>query len=600
MTLDVRTLVALLAISHVLQVVVLSLQFAVFRAYKGIGLWVLWSASVMAGSVFLLLRDVPALRVVAILAQNAFLVLGVTCLWVGLLRFHGRREDRRAIGALLLAYFATHAFFLLVVDDLDARSAVVAAALGAVALLTARDLWRVRAGATRAPATFLFAVLLLHGLFFSWRAGMILAGTRIGDVFGGGAFNVAPYVDAFVVANLLTFGLVIMVNQRAAADLREARDRFELLFETGPDAVLITRLEDGACRNVNSGFEELTGYRRGEVLGSTVGSLRLYADASARDRLVEELRRSGGVKNVELVGLRKDGREFVGSLSARVLDLDGEPHVLSVTRDVTERRAAEEALARSAAEIRELNAGLERRVAERTAELGEKNRELEALVQSLAHDLRGPLRAIDGFSGILEEEQAGRLDAEGRRLLGRVRSGAQRMDLLIRDLLEYVRAGSAEMRIEEVDGESLAWSAWEETVPEEARGAWRFEVGALPPVRGDAGLLRLALLHLVGNAVKFTVSREGRSVEVRGSRSGGAVTWEVLDNGVGFDAAHGEKLFGLFQKLHAGEAFEGTGIGLAIVQRIARRHGGTVTAAGEVGRGARFAMTFPAEGGPHV
>ncbi|MCL4810657.1 MAG: PAS domain S-box protein, partial [Thermoanaerobaculia bacterium] len=499
-----------------------------------------------------------------------------------------------------LAYFASHAFFLVVVDDLDARSAVVAATLGVVAFLTARDLWRVRAGVTRAPATFLCAVLLLHGLFFSWRAGMILAGTRVGDVFGGGVFNVAPYVDGFVVANLLTFGLVIMVNQRAAADLREARDHFELLFEMGPDAVLITRLEDGVCRSVNSGFEELTGYRRGEILGSTTRDLPLYADASAREKLVDELRRTGGVTNVELVGLRKDGREFIGSLSGRVLDLDGEPHVLSVTRDVTERRVAEAALVRNAAEIRELNAGLERRVAERTAELAEKNRELEALVQSLAHDLRAPLRAIDGFSGILEEEQAARLDVDGRRLLGRVRSGAQRMDLLIRDLLEYVRAGSVEMRLEEVDGEPLARSAFEEAVPEEARGAWRFETGTLPPVRGDAALLRLALHHLVGNAVKFTASREGRTVEVRGSRGEGAVTWEVLDNGVGFDAAHGEKLFGLFQRLHAGEAFEGTGIGLAIVMRIARRHGGTVTAVGEVGRGARFTMTFPVEGGACV
>jgi signal transduction histidine kinase len=156
------------------------------------------------------------------------------------------------------------------------------------------------------------------------------------------------------------------------------------------------------------------------------------------------------------------------------------------------------------------------------------------------------------------------------------------------------------MRIEEVDGAPLARSAFEEAVPEEARGAWRFEAGALPPVRGDAALLRLALHHLVGNAVKFTASCEGRVVEVRGSRSSEAVTWEVRDNGIGFDAAHGGKLFGLFQRLHAGEAFEGTGIGLAIVQRIARRHGGTVTAAGEVGRGARFEMTFPAEGGLHV
>jgi len=597
-TVDVRTLVALLAISHVLQVVVLSLQYVVFRSYRGIGGWVLSSASVAAGSVFMLLRDVPGLRVAAILTQNGLLVVGVTALWIGLLRFHGHREDRRLVGAVLGSCFLALAFYVLVVDDLEARSAVLAAALAAVAFLTARDVLRVRAGATRGTATFLAGVLLLHGLLFAVRAGMILAGTRVGDVYGGGAFNVAPWFDAFVVSHLLTFGLVIMVNQRAHAEIREARDRFELLFETIPDAVLITRLADGLCRSASTGFTELTGYLREEVLGTTMADLRLYAEPEARRRFVEELRASGGVRNVELAGRRKDGSTFVASVAARVLDLGGEPHLLSVTRDVTERKVAEEALARSAAEIRGLNSALESRVAERTAELAERNRELEALVQSLAHDLRAPLRAIDGFSGILEEEHGGRLDGEGRRLVTRVRSVAQRMDRLIQDLLAYARSGTAPMRIEEVDPAALARRAFEEAVPAAARSAWSLRVGEVPRVRGDAALLRLAMGHLVTNAVKFTGAGTEKVVEVRGSRREGAVAIEVADSGIGFDAAHGAKLFGLFQRLHADGGYEGTGIGLAIVKRIAERHGGCVAAEGVVGRGARFTITIPDEGGP--
>jgi len=600
MTLDVRTLVALLAISHVLQVVVLSLQYVVFRSYRGIGGWVLWSASVAAGSVFMLLRDAPGLRVVAILAQNGLLVVGVTALWAGLLRFHGRREDRRLLGAVLGAYVLGHTFFLLVVEDLEARSAVLAAALFVLALLTARDVWRLRAGATRATAAFLAGVLLLHGLLFAVRAAMLLAGTRVGDVFGGGTFNVAPWVDAFVVSHLLTFGLVIMVNQRAHAEIREARDRFELLFETIPDAVLITRLSDGLCRSASTGFTELTGWAREEVLGTTMADLRLYADPEARRGFVEALRASGGVRSVELEGRRRDGSTFAASVAARVLDLGGEPHVLSVTRDVTERKAAEEALGRNAAEIRGLNAALESRVAERTAELAERNRELEALVQSLAHDLRAPLRAIDGFSAILEEEHGGRLDGEGRRHLARVRSSAQRMDRLIQDLLAYARSGTAPMRIEEVDPAALARRAFEEAVPAAERGAWSLRVGEMPRVRGDAALLGLAMGHLLANAVKFTAAGTEKVVEVRGSRREGAVAIEVADSGIGFDAAHGTKLFGLFQRLHADGGYEGTGMGLAIVRRIVERHGGCVAADGEVGRGARFTITIPDEGGPRV
>lgn len=168
-----------------------------------------------------------------------------------------------------------HAYALVVVDDLEVRSIALAAALTVIALLTARDLWRLRGGATRASATFLSVVLLLHGLFLTVRGAMVVAGARAGDVLAGGAFDAAPWVDAFVLSNLLRFDLVNMVNQRVHAEIREGRNRLELLFETSPDAVLITRPEDGLCRSVNAGFEELTGWSREEVLGTTAVRLRL-------------------------------------------------------------------------------------------------------------------------------------------------------------------------------------------------------------------------------------------------------------------------------------------------------------------------------------
>ena len=264
---------------------------------------------------------------------------------------------------------------------------------------------------------------------------------------------------------------------------------------------------------------------------------------------------------------------------------------------MTDRNAAREALERSAREIRELNAGLERRVAERTAELTAKNRELEAFVHSIAHDLRAPLRAIDGFSGLLEEEHASRLGDEGRRLLARVRGGAQRMDRLLRDLVEYARAGDAGLRHESVDLGELARSAFEDVVPEDARGSCRFVVGDLPKVDGDATQLRVVFRHLLANAVKYTSARAERRVEVRGRVEGEDVVCEVVDDGVGFDPAHAGRLFRVFERLHAGEGGEGTGIGLAIVRRIVERHGGRVRAEGRPGQGATFAFSLPRRGG---
>ncbi len=593
MTLDVRTILALLALTQALQVVVLSVQYALFRSYRGTGAFLLWSAAVGAGSVAFLFRDHATFGRAAIFAQSGLILTGSLFLWVGFCRFHGRVEDRRLFAAVLVPFLAAHAFFLWAVPDIDLRAVVLCAALVASAILAAGELWRERTGESRPVALVLVAGLLSHAAFFALRGALLLAGARVDDVWGSAAFNVAPYVDGFLLTNLVTFGIVILVNRRVNAEVREARDHFRRLLDTIPDAVLMTRVSDGVCRDANAGFETLTGFRREEVVGRSSTALGVWVDARDRDRVFGQVLKSETARDLELEGRRRDGTPFVGSVSARLVDVRGEPHVLSVVHDVTDRNAARESLERSAREIRELNAGLERRVAERTAELTEKNQELEAFVHSIAHDLRAPLRAIDGFSGILEEEHAARLGDEGRRLLVRVRSGARRMDRLLRDLVEYARAGSAGLRHERVDLGELARSAFEDVVPPDTRGSFRFVVGKLPAVRGDAALLRVVLRHLLANAVRSTAARPGECVEVRGRIEAGEVVCEVVDDGVGFDPAHAGRLFRVFERLQAGEGDDGTGIGLAIVRRIVERHGGSVRAEGRPGQGATFAFSLP-------
>lgn len=593
MTLDVRTLLALFALTQALQVVVLSVQYALFRTYRGTGAFLLWSAAVGSGSVAFLFRDHETFGRAAIFAQNGLIVFGSLCLWAGFCRFHGRVEDRRLFAAVLVPYLAAHAFLLWVVPDIDVRAVALAAALIVSALLSARELWRERTGESRPVALVLVAGLLAHAVFFAYRGAVLLSGARVGDIWGSAAFNVAPYVDGFLLTNLVTFGIVILVNRRVNAEVREARDHFRRLLDTIPDAVLMTRVSDGICRDANEGFEVLTGFRREEIVGRSSTELGVWVDPRARDRVFERALESEAARDLELEGRRRDGTSFIGSVSARRVDVRGEPFVLSVVHDVTDRNAAREALERSAREIRALNAELERRVDERTAELTAKNAELEAFVHSIAHDLRAPLRAIDGFSGILEEEHAARLGDEGRRLLARVRGGARRMDRLLRDLVEYARAGSVGLRHERVDLAALARSAFDDVVPAETRESWCFRVGELPLVRGDAALLRVVLRQLLANAVKATAERPARCIEVRGRVEEGYVVCEVVDDGVGFDPVHTGRLFRVFERLQAGEGDDGTGIGLAIVRRIVERHGGSVRAEGRPGQGATFGFSLP-------
>lgn len=240
---------------------------------------------------------------------------------------------------------------------------------------------------------------------------------------------------------------------------------------------------------------------------------------------------------------------------------------------------------------------LERRVAERTAELQEANRELESFSYSVSHDLRAPLRSIDGFSQALLEDHAEVLPAKGRDYLGRIRDSAQRMGELIDDLLQLSRVSRAEVRRARVDITTLARSVLTELEKTEPSRHVDVDVQEGLVAQADSRLLRIVLENLLGNAWKFTAKAVHPKIEFRASVESGELVYHVRDNGAGFDMAYANKLFGPFQRLHLERDFPGTGIGLATVQRIIRRHGGRVWAEGEVGRGATLSFTLPIEPG---
>ncbi len=293
--------------------------------------------------------------------------------------------------------------------------------------------------------------------------------------------------------------------------------------------------------------------------------------------------------NQEYELVRKDtGERWTGSYAFAPIRDASNAIVGSVVvaRDITEVQRAREAL-------RLVNEQLEQRVAQRTTELAAANRELEAFAYSVSHDLRAPLRAIDGFAQVLVEEKAAELDAEGRRMLGIVRQGAQRMAQLIDDLLAFSRLGRAEIKRLRVDMRGLVESVFAEVIADAAPHRPEIVLGPLPPAHADLALIRQVWTNLLTNAVKFSGRRERPRIEVSGWSAAGEVHFEVADNGAGFDPLFQGRLFEVFQRLHNANEFPGTGVGLALVQRIVTRHGGRVWARGEVDRGATFGFSLP-------
>ncbi|MDD5248997.1 MAG: ATP-binding protein [Rhodocyclaceae bacterium] len=233
------------------------------------------------------------------------------------------------------------------------------------------------------------------------------------------------------------------------------------------------------------------------------------------------------------------------------------------------------------------------RIEDRTAALEQANRELEAFAYSVSHDLRAPLRAIDGFSHILLDDYAGALDDEGKRLLNLVRANTARMGQLIDDMLSFSRMARREMAAMTIDMTQLAREVAAELQAATAGRVLRFDIAPLPPARGDRDMLRQVLVNLLSNAVKFTRPRAEAAIEVGGAVAAEGGIYFVKDNGVGFDMAYADKLFGVFERLHPQQEFEGTGIGLALVKRIVARHGGRVWAEGKEGEGAVFHFSLP-------
>jgi light-regulated signal transduction histidine kinase (bacteriophytochrome) len=270
--------------------------------------------------------------------------------------------------------------------------------------------------------------------------------------------------------------------------------------------------------------------------------------------------------------------------------LDGRAGRLVTACDATARLHAETATRRH-------NTQLEHALRERTAHFERAVAELEAFSYSVSHDLRAPLRCIHGFARTLFEEHAAQLDGEGRRLLGVIRQEAQHMSQLIDDILAFSRVGRQALAPAAIDMTELAEGTCQEFLEFAERISSRpiaLRIASLPPANGDRAMIRLVLTNLFANAVKFTGRHPAPKIEISGRQEDAQCLYSIRDNGVGFDSRYAHKLFNVFQRLHSQDEFEGTGVGLAIVQRIIQRHGGKVWAEGEVDRGAVFHFTLPA------
>jgi PAS domain S-box-containing protein len=376
------------------------------------------------------------------------------------------------------------------------------------------------------------------------------------------------------------------LKQRAGDQrLRESEQHFRSVARTAGEAI-VSADSAGNIVFFNEAAERLFGHTAAAAVGQPLTMLMpaRYREAhlAGFSRWLATRQNRVVGKTMELAGLRDDD-EFPLELSIAAWDANEGWFFTAIMRDIGERKRANH-------EIVTLNQTLQARA----AQLEVANKELEMFSYSVSHDLRAPLRHIDGFIDLLRKRSGGALDAQGTRYMETISGSAKRMGQLIDDLIAFSRVSRSQMKRVRVDLRALVHETIEEMRSETANRAIRWTVADLPEVEGDPGLLKLVFFNLLGNALKFTRNRAEATIELLAEPAGeGLVAIEVRDNGVGFDMQYGDKLFGVFQRLHSQAEFEGTGIGLASVQRIIQRHGGKISARAEIDKGAVFTFTMP-------
>lgn len=349
--------------------------------------------------------------------------------------------------------------------------------------------------------------------------------------------------------------------------LAENEEKFQKAFQGSAAGISITRLSDSCFLDVNDAFIQITGYSKEELINHNTQDLKIIRDIEKRERILKEVKENGYAKNFEATVYNKNGTTADVLASIETIYLKGEKYALNIIYDITERKKLEK-------------------------QLENVNKELEAFSYSVSHDLRAPLRGVNGYAQMLGEDYANKLDEEGIRIIENIKYNAKKMGLLIDDLLAFSRLGRKEIQKRDINLNEIIDAVITEINKTISHTA-EINIEKLHHTKADYGLLYQTLFNLLSNAIKYSSKKPQSKIHISSKEQNGEVTISIKDNGAGFDMKYVNKLFGVFQRLHTQDEFEGTGVGLAIVQRIITKHNGKVWAEGKINEGATFYITLP-------
>lgn len=580
MDLDIQTISLILGVVSLLQVLVFLYQFKVNKIIMGPGWWLLWSACACIGFILVSLRKFPSIVPVSIIFQDIFLLTGTIFLYIGVVRFFEKKINLKFLVPFLGSFIILHVFSYLVVDNIEIRSLLFAVYLSFISFLTAIALFRYKSKSIALTAYFNIVVFLIHGCFFIYRAIMILLGAEISQIFSPTLFNFIPYVDALIVSLLWTFGFIMMINQRLNSEITEAKIHFELIFNTSPDAAVISRLSDGLLVDCNESFTRITGYSKEDLKGQSSMDIHLWKDPGTRFEILRMMSENGYCENFETLFQKKDGEVFPGLTSAQILPIKGVDHIISVTRDITQRKKFEEELKNKNEELKVVNT------------------EKDKFFSIIAHDLRSPFNMFLGMTEIMVEQLHDLSLDKIKEIATKMRESATNLFRLLENLLEWSRMEQGSIPFNP-QGVPLLPLINESVILSLERAKFKeikvnYDVADDFMIYADKNIIQTVIRNLVSNAVKFT-PRGGEITLSAIHCDNNSVEIFIRDNGIGMNPEIQENLFRLdVQSNRTGtEGETSSGLGLILCKAFIERHGGRIWVESEEGKGSTFHFTIP-------
>jgi PAS domain S-box-containing protein len=579
MVFDIRTIIFIIGIAHLIQVFVFLQQYKANKNILGPGWWLLWSAAEMLGFVLLLLRGIPSILPYIIIVQSPIILLGTVFIYIGVMRFFEKKINIKIISIFFVFYFLSHLYFFVVKDDINIRVLILDAFLVVAALITVYSIYKNKAKSIASSANFLIVIIGIHGSIFIYRSVMILLGTPVPDYLSPITFNYIQYFDALIVGLLWTFGFIMMVNQRLNSETSEAKMHFEEIFNTSPDAAAINRLSDGKYIDCNENYIKISGYSKEDITGKSSIDINIWESPAERLEVVKMIEEKGYCENHEILFRRKDGKIITGLISAKLMDLKGVPHILSVTRDISERKKAEQEIKLKNEELHKLNS------------------EKDKFLSIIAHDLKSPFNAIVGFSELLIDKANNNDLEEVKVFADTILKSSQRVMDLLTNLMIWSLSQTGRMNFnpEYFDLVSLIDENIQlfYDIADQKKITISREIEGNISVFADGDMISTIMRNLISNAIKFTTP--GGKIILSVVKNQNEIKVSVKDTGVGISKAFVEKLFRIDENFttRGTQNEQGTGLGLILCKEFIEKHGGIIGVESEPGKGSTFFFTVP-------